>query len=290
MNFTRIALICTVAALALACKVSASTFSGSSITTNGVAAVNGSNLDLTNNGFNVIGSAFFDNPIILTPNTSFVSQFNFRISNDASQTVFFFQPYEGNGGGFSFIVQNCGGPAYTLGGDCSQIRTVFNADQGFPANPVIPFGTVDVEQNGGAGPFSPAQQFNLHSSLSTAGPGPYDVVTGTVVDSYDSSTHTYRVQATNSTGGSVDYSLSVNLYDLITQGAPPAPSTAYFGFGGASLGGRSQTEISGFSLSLNEGGLPSSSAPEPCTMLLCMGSAGAGWIMSLRRGKAITRE
>jgi hypothetical protein len=245
--------------------------------------MNGNNLDVGLNGFGVVGTAFINTPVTLTQTTSFIASYNFTMSNDGSQTTLFFQPYEGNGGSFEFIVQNCGGASYTLGGDCSQIRSSFNADEGFPQNPVIPFGSTDIELNGGLGPDSPQQQFNLHNSLSLAGPGPYDVVTGTATDSYDSTTNLFRVQASDSVGGSVDFSMSVNLYNLITQGNPPAAATAFFGFGGSSNGGRANTEFSNFSLTLVDGALPTGpvgSAPEPATMLLCV--AGFGLLL-LRR-------
>jgi hypothetical protein len=135
-------------ACCLGSGASASMFDGYNVTANGSAVVNGgSTLLVTDNGSIANSTTWITSPFILTPKTSFTSNFAFQISNDASQPLNEFDPYEGNGGGFFFAIHNCGDATYTGGGDCAQIRANFNADEGNPQQTsqlTIPFGQAQI--------------------------------------------------------------------------------------------------------------------------------------------------
>jgi hypothetical protein len=73
----------TFASAALACSLGShaygTTFDGFDFSLNGSSAMNGNNLDVGLNGFGVVGSAFINTPVTLTPTTSFIASYDFTM-------------------------------------------------------------------------------------------------------------------------------------------------------------------------------------------------------------------
>jgi hypothetical protein len=240
------------------------TFDGYRFTPNGTAGLDGTSLQLINNQFGALGTAFITTPYTLDTRTSFTSTFSFTVSNNGSWPVNEFSPYAGNTADFYFDIQNCtgsgssGGATYTGGGDCAQIRAAFGSDESsaqYSSQLTIPNGTAQIQQNGGDGPDSAAEPFNLQNNFSLSGPPPYDVVTGTATVTYNSTTNEFTLAAVDSVGGVVNVSMPFNLFgDLDTSGnVQQPPPYGYVGFGAGSGGQLAEVEISNFSVTMVEG-------------------------------------
>ena len=83
-------------------------FDGYTMTANGTTTLDGSNLQLSQSvpADVQIGTAFFTQSYAITPTSNFLASFSFSIQNNGTQFTNEFFPFQGNGGGFSFIVQN----------------------------------------------------------------------------------------------------------------------------------------------------------------------------------------
>jgi hypothetical protein len=279
------------------------TFDGFTMMGNGTTTLDGPNLQLTQsqNSANIeYGSAFITPAYTITPTSNFLANFSFSIQNNGTQNTNEFFPFQGNGGGFSFIAQNTSAGANTLYGgftsagfaaSSNSLGIQFNADQPNNLSPSPTAGAVTITP-APAPPFQPpifgvpaTQNFDLQGGVPFVQmPGAVNnLVTGNVTIFYDASQSLLTVIATNSTGDSINFSDSLNLYNIITEGNPPSSPTAYFGFeaqeGGGFLG-LSQSEISNFSLAVG----PSVSVPEPATFgLVATGLLGVGMMLYRKR-------
>jgi PEP-CTERM motif len=273
------------------------TFDGYTMMGNGTTTLDGANLQLTQsqNSANIeYGSAFITPAYTIMPTSNFLATFSFSIQNNGTQNTNEFFPFQGNGGGFSFIAQNTTTGANTLYGgftsagfaaNSNSLGIQFNADQPNNLSPSPTAGTVTITPPGSSFGATVTQNFDLQGGqpFMQAPNQVNNLVTGNVTIFYDASQSLLTVSATNSTGDSINFSDSLNLYNIITEGAPPASPTAYFGFeaqeGGGFLG-LSQSEISNFSLSVG----PLVSVPEPGTFgLLATGLVGVGLMLRRHR-------